>query len=58
MTVTAPANGNVCPPGHYMLFLLNQKKVPSIAAIIQITAASARYRSPPDSVPPGPSRPV
>lgn len=41
VTVTAPANGNICPPGHYMLFLLNQNKVPSIAAIIQITAAAA-----------------
>ncbi len=41
VTVTAPANGNVCPPGHYMLFLLNQKKVPSIAAIIQITTGVA-----------------
>jgi galactose oxidase len=41
VTVTAPPNGNVCPPGHYMLFLLNQNKVPSIAAIIQITAAAA-----------------
>ena len=40
VTVTAPASGNVCPPGHYMLFLLNQNKVPSIAAIIQITAAA------------------
>jgi hypothetical protein len=39
VTVTAPANGIVCPPGHYMLFLLNQNKVPSLAAIIQITAA-------------------
>ena len=33
------ANANVCPPGHYMLFLLNQRKVPSVAAIIQIAAA-------------------
>jgi galactose oxidase len=40
VTVTAPANGNVCPPGHYMLFLLNQNKVPSIAATMQITAAA------------------
>jgi galactose oxidase len=39
VTVNAPPNGNVCPPGHYMLFLLNQKKVPSVAVIIQITAA-------------------
>jgi hypothetical protein len=41
VTVTAPANGNVCPPGHYMLFLLNQSKVPSIAVIVQIVAAAA-----------------
>lgn len=40
VTVTAPANGNICPPGHYMMFLLNQKKVPSTAAIVQITAAA------------------
>jgi hypothetical protein len=41
LTVTAPANGNVCPPGHYMLFLLNQHKVPSVAAIVQIAAPAA-----------------
>jgi galactose oxidase len=44
ITVNAPPNGNVCPPGHYMLFLLNQNKVPSVAAIIQITAASPAAR--------------
>jgi glycosidase len=41
ITVTSPADGNVCPPGHYMLFLLNRRKVPSIATIIQITAGTA-----------------
>jgi len=41
VTVTAPANSNICPPGHYMLFLLNENKVPSIAAIIQIAAKAA-----------------
>ena len=46
LTVTAPANGNVCPPGHYMLFLLNQNKVPSIAAIIQVTAPAAQITAP------------
>lgn len=40
LTVTAPENGDDCPPGHYMLFLLNQKKVPSVASIIQIAAAA------------------
>ncbi len=38
LSVTAPANGNVCPPGHYMLFILNRQKVPSEAAIVQIEA--------------------
>jgi hypothetical protein len=41
LTATAPANGNLCPPGHYMLFLLNAQQVPSIAAIMQITSAAA-----------------
>ena len=41
VTVTAPANASVCPPGHYMLFLLNRQKVPSIAVIIQVTAPAA-----------------
>jgi hypothetical protein len=37
LNITAPANANIAPPGHYMLFLLNSKGVPSIAKIIQIT---------------------
>ncbi len=37
LNVLSPANGNVCPPGHYMLFLLNNNGVPSVAKIIQIT---------------------
>lgn len=36
LKVTAPANANLCPPGHYMLFVLNNDKVPSVAKIIQI----------------------
>ena len=38
LTITAPANGKISPPGHYMLFVLNGKGVPSEAAIVQITA--------------------
>jgi hypothetical protein len=34
--VTAPAQKNLCPPGHYMMFLLNGRGVPSVASIIQI----------------------
>jgi hypothetical protein len=35
LRVTAPANANLAPPGHYMLFLLYQG-VPSIAAIVRL----------------------
>jgi len=36
LKVTAPASGNLCPPGHYMLFILNRNGVPSVAKIIRI----------------------
>ncbi|SNS48399.1 Kelch motif-containing protein [Noviherbaspirillum humi] len=36
LNVTAPADPNLTPPGHYMLFLINERGVPSIARIIQI----------------------
>jgi galactose oxidase len=36
VSVHAPANGNLAPPGHYMLFLVNGDGVPSIARIIRI----------------------
>ena len=39
LNVTMPANGNLAPPGYYMLFLLNSAGVPSVAKIIQITQA-------------------
>ncbi|MBV8208060.1 MAG: carboxypeptidase regulatory-like domain-containing protein [Acidobacteria bacterium] len=38
LNVTMPANGNIAPPGHYMLFLLNGAGVPSVAKIVQISA--------------------
>jgi hypothetical protein len=41
LTVTAPPNANICPPGHYMLFVLNSRKVPSEAAILRIHAPAA-----------------
>jgi hypothetical protein len=34
-TLTAPANGNLAPPGYYMLFALNGG-VPSVAAVVKI----------------------
>jgi hypothetical protein len=34
LTVTAPVNSNLAPPGYYMLFLVNTNGVPSIASIV------------------------
>jgi len=36
LTITAPPNGNIAPPGYYMLFLVNSSGVPSIAKFIQL----------------------
>jgi hypothetical protein len=36
LSVTAPANGNECPPGPYMLFVLGQNGVPSVAEMISV----------------------
>jgi hypothetical protein len=37
LTVTAPPNGNIAPPGYYMLFILNNLGVPSVARFVQLT---------------------
>jgi hypothetical protein len=36
LTVTAPPNGNIAPPGYYLLFLLNNAGVPSVASFVQL----------------------
>jgi hypothetical protein len=36
LTVTAPPNGNIAPPGYYMLFILNNSGVPSVAQMVQL----------------------
>jgi galactose oxidase len=38
LTATASLNANVCPPGHYMLFIVDMQGVPSVAKIIQVSA--------------------
>jgi len=43
LTVTAPPNGNIAPPGYYMLFLVNSAGVPSIANFVQITAGAPDF---------------
>ena len=34
--VTAPAKGNIAPPGYYLLFILNAEGVPSVAHFVQL----------------------
>jgi hypothetical protein len=36
LRVNAPSDPNVCPPGHYMVFIINSSGVPSVAKIVQI----------------------
>jgi hypothetical protein len=36
LTVTAPANVNIAPPGYYMLFIVNSAGVPSVAPIVNV----------------------
>jgi hypothetical protein len=40
LTVTAPPNGNIAPPGFYMLFVLNSSGVPSVARFVQVVASA------------------
>jgi len=40
LNVTGPPNGNIAPPGYYMLFILNSSGVPSIASMVQVSAAA------------------
>jgi hypothetical protein len=37
LTATAPRDGNVAPPGYYLLFLVNKNNVPSVGSFVQIT---------------------
>jgi Concanavalin A-like lectin/glucanases superfamily/Domain of unknown function (DUF1929)/Bacterial Ig domain/Kelch motif len=36
LNVQTPANGNIAPPGHYMLFIVDSTGVPSVASILNI----------------------
>jgi len=38
LDLQAPASPNLAPPGYYMLFVLNQKGVPSVAQMIRLAA--------------------
>jgi len=39
LNVTAPPNGNIAPPGYYMLFILNAAGVPSHAKFVMLSGA-------------------
>jgi hypothetical protein len=36
LTLTGPPNGNVAPPGAYLLFLVNTNGVPSIGQVVTV----------------------
>ena len=38
LNVTAPPNGNIAPPGYYMLFILNAAGVPSVATFLKLSS--------------------
>jgi Domain of unknown function (DUF1929)/Carboxypeptidase regulatory-like domain len=40
LTATAPANGNLAPPGYYMLVIKDSKGVPSVASWVRIDSAA------------------
>jgi hypothetical protein len=46
LIIDAPASANLAPPGYYMLFLLNNAGVPSIAAFVQFAAPGADTEAP------------
>jgi hypothetical protein len=36
LNAKAPANGNLAPPGYYLLFILNAQGVPSVAQFVRL----------------------
>jgi hypothetical protein len=41
LSLTMPPNGNIAPPGYYMLFLFDATGVPSIATFVQLSAQTS-----------------
>ncbi len=46
LNVTAPPNGNIAPPGYYMLFILNAAGVPSVAKFVQLSGTAPANQPP------------
>ncbi|MCI0349421.1 MAG: DUF1929 domain-containing protein [Acidobacteriales bacterium] len=49
LTVNEPPSGNTAPPGYYMLFLVNNAGVPSIANFVQVNTADFSISASPAS---------
>jgi galactose oxidase len=47
LSVTAPANANVCPPGYYMLFIIKSTGEPSVASWVQVGSGTGLNPSTP-----------
>ena len=47
LNVSTPPDGNVAPPGYYMLFVLNSAGVPSIARFVQLLPSAPTQRPTP-----------
>jgi chitodextrinase len=41
LNAIGPPNGNIAPPGYYLLFILNSSGVPSVAKFVQVSATPA-----------------
>jgi hypothetical protein len=46
LSVTAPPQGNVAPPGYYMLFILNSAGVPSVARFVRLSTGIPTNQAP------------
>ena len=51
LDITTPANANLAPPGHYMLFIVNGTGVPSMASIVQVSGTATPPPPPPRRLP-------
>jgi hypothetical protein len=43
LKVKSPANGNLAPPGYYMLFIVNSSGVPSVAKFVRLGGPAGRH---------------
>src|SRR5262249_23663086 len=50
LDVQAPANGNLAPPGYYMLFIVDDSGVPSVAAFVRLPTPAEDIEPPTVSI--------